>query len=155
MWFPKVHAWTIFDFFFLNESLPPTIFFDEISNMTTKHFSIERCLSKNSWIKCWSVSREKRKSDWTKISKIFSYQNFFRLNRCRTGKKSWPQDCVSSRGHFTPRLFLLSSSFSEIKSSAKIRIAHKRHTVLYRLSANFLIFDVLDNSFHKDRTLIY
>ena len=41
------------------------------------------------------------------------------LNRCRTGKKSSPQDCVSPRGHFAPRLFLLSSSFSEINSSAK------------------------------------
>ena len=49
-------------------------------------------------------------------------------------KKSSPEDCVSPRGHFAPRLFLLSSSFSEINSSAKIRMALKRHTVLYRLT---------------------
>ena len=49
-------------------------------------------------------------------------------------KKSSPQDCVSPRGHFAPRLFLLSSSFSKINSSAKIRMALKRHTVLYRLT---------------------
>ena len=48
-------------------------------------------------------------------------------------KKSSPQDCVSPRGHFAPRLFLPSFSFSEINSSAKIRMALKRHTVLYRL----------------------
>ena len=47
-------------------------------------------------------------------------------------KKSSPQDCVSPRGHYAPRLFQLSSSFSEINSSAKIRMALKR-TVLYRL----------------------
>ena len=49
-------------------------------------------------------------------------------------KKSSPQDCVSPRGHSAPRLFLLSSSFSKINSSAKIRMALKRHTVLYRLT---------------------
>ena len=38
------------------------------------------------------------------------------------------------RGHFAPRLSLLSSSFSEINSSAKVRVALKRHTVLYRLT---------------------
>ena len=51
----------------------------------------------------------------------------------RTGKKSSPQDCVSPRGHFARRLFLLSSSFSEINSSAKIRMALKQDTVLNRL----------------------
>ena len=33
------------------------------------------------------------------------------LNQYRTRKKSSLQDCVSLRGHFAPRLFLLSSSF--------------------------------------------
>ena len=49
-------------------------------------------------------------------------------------RKSSPQDCVSPRGHFASRLFQLSSSFSEINSSAKIRMALKRHTVLHRLT---------------------
>ena len=54
-------------------------------------------------------------------------------------EKSSPQDCVSLRGHFAPRLFLLSTSFFDRDPSAKIRMAlHRlnftRHTVLYRLS---------------------
>ena len=44
--------------------------------------------------------------------------------------------CVPSRTFHSagepPRLFLFSSSFSEINSSAKTRMALKRHTVLYR-----------------------
>ena len=51
-------------------------------------------------------------------------------------KKSLPQDWVSFRGHFAPRLFLLSSSFFDKNSSAKICMALKRHTVLYRLRLN-------------------
>ena len=57
-------------------------------------------------------------------------------------KKSSPQDCVSPRGHFASRLFLLSPSFSKINWSAKIRMALKRHTVLYRLRKNSFISDL-------------
>ena len=63
---------------------------------------------------------------------------YFFVNRYRSEKKSLPQDCVSLRGHFAPRLFLLSSSFPEINSNAKIRMALMRHIVLYRLIRNLL-----------------
>ena len=56
------------------------------------------------------------------------------VNRYRTEKKSSPQDCVSSRRHFAPRLFLLRYSFFDRNSSARIRMALKRHTVLHRLT---------------------
>ena len=39
--FPNVHTWTFFAFFTLNEGLPLDEFFEQTTNMTAKHFSIE------------------------------------------------------------------------------------------------------------------
>ena len=90
-------------------------------------------------------------------------QQRFHLNRYRTLwrltdaglEKSSPQDCVSPRGHFAPRLFLLSFSFSEINSSAKICMALKRHTVLYRLRATrIFVLEFLSKKRGADRNIL-
>ena len=72
---------------------------------------------------------------WRINAILQNFESIFRsINRYRTEKKSSPQDCVPLWGHFAPRLFLLRVSFFDRNLSEKIRMALKRHTVLYRLN---------------------
>ena len=106
------------------------------SNFSIKiNFEIPRRISDCHF---WGISSSLTSKKLLRIEAPFATNFFFwifgRVNRCRTEKKSSPQDCVSPRGHFASRMFLLRFSFFEINSSARIRMALKRHTVLHRLS---------------------
>ena len=57
------------------------------------------------------------------LIRTFALIIFF--NRYRTEKKYSPQDCVSLREHFAPRLFLQRFSFFDKNSGARFRMALK------------------------------